>query len=320
VTRRLPGQAVERLSERVTVDLWEGDLPPAPEILRERTGIADGVLSLLTDRIDEALFSAAPSLRVVSDMAAGCDNIDLAAATARGIPVGHTPGILAETTADLAFALLLAGARRLVEGDRFVREGRWQTWDPNLLLGQEVHGATLGLVGFGAIGQAMARRAQGFNMRILYNRRSETLPPQGLNATAVPLETLLRESDFVSLHVPLAPETRHLIGARELALMKPTALLINTARGHVVDQEALVDALRAGRPGAAALDVTALEPVPSDDPLLSMPNVIITPHIGSASRATRERMATMAVENLLAGLEGRRMPHCANPEVSSTKS
>jgi len=315
VTRRLPGPALARLAESVTVDLWPEDLPPPPEVLRERASAAAGLLSLLTDRIDAVVLDAARWLRVVSNMATGCDNIDLVAATARGIPVGHTPGILTETTADLAFALLLAGARRVVEGDRFVRDGRWRTWDPSALLGEDVHGATLGLVGFGAIGQAMARRAQGFEMRVLYSRRSVTPAPLGLSATPVPLDTLLRESDFVSLHVPLTAETRHLIGARELALMKPRSLLVNTARGAVVDQQALVEALRSGRPGAAALDVMTVEPIDPHDPLLTLPNVIVTPHIGSASRATRERMAMLAVENLLAGLAGQRLPHCANPEV-----
>jgi glyoxylate reductase len=210
VTRRLPGDALDRLAAQCHVDLWEEELPPRPEVLLKRSESADGILCLLTDRIDAMLLDYAPTLRVVSNMAVGLDNIDLAAATARGIPVGHTPGILTETTADLAFALLLAGARRVVEGDRYVREGRWRTWDPNGLLGQEVYGATLGLVGFGAIGQAVARRAQGFGMRVLYTRRSDAQTPPGLVAAPVPLETLLAESDFVSLHVPLTPETRHL--------------------------------------------------------------------------------------------------------------
>lgn len=312
VTRRLPGGALDRLRERAEVDLWAGDLPPPREALLERLREADGLLCLLTDRIDAEVIAGAPGLRVISTMAVGYDHIDVAAATARGIQVGHTPGVLTETTADLAWALLLATARRVVEGDRFVREGRWRTWDPNLLLGHDVHGATLGVVGMGAIGGAVAQRAHGFGMRVLYTRRSERDAGIGRR---VSLEELLRESDFVSLHVPLTEETRHLVGERELRLMKPTAILINTARGPVVDQPALARALREGVIAGAGVDVTEVEPIPADDPLLSAPNVVILPHIGSASHATRGRMAEMAVENCLAGLEGRPLPHCVNPEV-----
>lgn len=314
VTRRLPGDALGRLRAVAEVEVWPDDLPPPREALLAGVREADGLICLLTDRIDAEVLDAAPRLRVISTMAVGYDHIDIAAATARGIPVGNTPGVLTETTADLAWALLLATARRVVEGDRFVREGRWRTWDPNLLLGYDVHGATLGVVGMGAIGQAVARRAAGFGMRVLYTRRS------GTNATIgerVTLEKLLRESDFVSLHVPLTDETQHLIGERELRLMKPTAILINTARGPVVDQRALARALREGVIAGAGVDVTEVEPIPPDDPLLSAPNVVILPHIGSASYATRARMADMAVENCIAGLEGRPLPHCVNPEARS---
>lgn len=312
VTRRLPGDALERLSAAARVDVWEQDLPPPRDVLLARLRDAEGLICLLTDRIDAEVLDAAPRLRVVSTMAVGYDHIDIAAATARGVPVGHTPGVLTETTADLAWALLLATARRVVEGDRFVREGRWKTWDPNLLLGYDVHGATLGIVGMGAIGQAVARRAAGFEMQVLYTRRSERESDLGRR---VSLDELLRESDFVSLHVPLTAETRHLIGERELRLMKRTAILINTARGPVVDQAALAAALRDGVIAGAGLDVTEVEPIPPEDPLLGAPNVVILPHIGSASYATRARMAAMAVENCVAGLEGRPLPHCVNPEV-----
>jgi lactate dehydrogenase-like 2-hydroxyacid dehydrogenase len=311
----LPREILDRLAAHFEVDLWDSDLPPDADSLRERVVQADGLFSLLTDRIDAALLAAAPSLKVVSNMAVGTDNIDLAAATALGIPVGNTPGVLTETTADFTFALLMAAARRIVDGDGYIRAGHWKTWGPNVLLGRDLFGATLGIVGFGAIGQAVARRAQGFSMRVLYTRRSAAPPPPGVDAASVSLDDLLRESDFVSLHVPLTEETRHMIGSREMALMKETAILVNTARGGVVDQGALVEALRRGRPAVAALDVTAVEPIDSQDELLTLPNVVITPHIASASVATRLRMANMAVDNLLAGLSGAPLPNCANPEV-----
>ncbi len=277
---------------------------------------AEGLLTLLTDRVDRELLARAPRLRAVSNMAVGYDNIDVAACTERRIAVGNTPGVLTETTADFAFALLMAAARRVVEADAFVRAGKWKTWDPGLLLGQDVHGATLGIAGMGQIGQAVARRARGFGMRILYT--DEVARPQSeaeTGAQRVDKDTLVREADFLTLHVPLTPHTRHFIGARELAMMKPTAWLINTSRGPVVDQRALAEALAAGRPAGAALDVTDPEPIPMDDPLLRLPNVILAPHIASASLATRSKMADMAVDNLLAALAGRRPPHCVNPEV-----
>jgi glyoxylate reductase len=288
------------------VEVWPGRLPPAPADLHAACSGADGLLSLLTDRVDRALFEAAPSLRAVSVMAVGVDNVDLEAATERGIQVGHTPGVLTDTTADLAFALLLAVARRVVQGVAAVRAGEWLTWEPGAFLGEEVHGATLGVVGMGRIGSAVARRAEGFGMRVLSARRSG----------GVPLEELLRESDFVSLHVPLSDETRRLVGEPELRLMKPTAVLVNTARGEIVDTGALVRALREGWIAGAGLDVTDPEPLPADHPLLETPRALVTPHIGSASRRTRELMANMAVDNLLAALRGERMPHLANPEVA----
>ena len=319
VTRRLPQVILDRLGAHFEVDLWDSDLPPNADNLREHASNADGMFCLLTDRIDATLLDMAPSLRVISNMAVGTDNIDLAAATVRGIPVGNTPGVLTETTADFAFALLMASARRIVDGDKFVRAGHWKTWGPNVLLGRDLFGATLGIVGFGAIGQALARRAQGFSMRVLYTRRSAVPPPSGVDATAVSLDNLLQESDFVSLHVPLTDETRHMIGSREIALMKETAILVNTARGGVIEQGTLVAALRQGRPAMAALDVTSVEPIDSQDELLALPNVIITPHIASASVATRLRMANMAIDNLLAGLSGALLPNCANLEVYQEK-
>jgi glyoxylate reductase len=298
VTRRLPGTALTRLAAEHEVDVWPERMPPAPDVLRERAARVDGLLALLTDRIDGALIESCPDLRVISNYAVGSDNVDLDAAAVRGIPVGITPDVLTEATADLALAGLLAVARRLPEALAAVREGRWQTWEPDWLLGHDVHGATLGIVGYGRIGQAVARRAEGFSMRILATPR-------------VPLDELLAEADAVTLHVPLTSETRHLIDADALARMKATAILVNTARGGVVDQEALARALHRGEIAGAALDVTDPEPLPPDHPLLDAPNQLVLPHIGSATHTARERMADLAVDNLLAGLAGNPMPHAA---------
>ncbi len=307
------------VTEFCEADVWQDELPPPREALLERVRGVDGLLCLLTDRIDgEVMDAAGPGLKVISNHAVGVDNIDLEAATARGIPVGNTPGILTDATADFAFALLLAAARRVVEGERFVRAGKWKTWGPSLLLGVDVFGATLGIIGYGRIGQALARRATGFNMRILYFDPSFPTSDPSLPGAAVDLETLLRQADFVSLHTPLTEQTYHLIDKRALDLMKPTAILINTARGPVVDLQALYQALKAQRIFAAALDVTDPEPIPLDSPLLELDNLIIVPHIASASRSTREKMATMAAENLIAGLRGERLPNCVNPEVYSS--
>jgi glyoxylate reductase len=318
VTRRLPGTAVARLREQASVDLWEDELPPARQVLLKRARDADGLISLLTERIDAELLDACPRLRAVCNVAVGFDNIDVAAATQAGVYATNTPGVLTDTTADFAFALLMAAARRVVEGDRFTREGMWKTWDPGLLLGVDVHGATLGLVGVGQIGSAVARRARGFDMRVLYNdavARPDLEQSLGLERTS--LDALLREADFISLHVPLLPETHHLIGSRELALMKETAVLVNTSRGPVVDGAALYSALQSGRPAAAALDVTEQEPITAADPLLTLPNLIITPHIASGSFVTRARMADMAVDNLLTALAGATPPNCVNPAVAA---
>ena len=316
VTRRVHEEGLRRLRESCDVEVWDGEEPVPREVLVERIRDAEGLYCLLTERVDEELLAHAPKLRVVSVMAVGVDNVDLDACTRRGIPVGHTPGVLTETTADLTWALLLAAARRLAEAQQAVHQGRWITWEPLGFLGQDVHGKTLGIVGLGRIGSAVARRALGFGMRLLYhNRRPRPELEAALGAQYVDLPTLLRESDFVSLHAPLTPETRHLIGEAELRAMKPTAVLINTARGGLVDPQALYRALKEGWIWAAALDVTEPEPLPPDHPLLTLPNCLVTPHIGSASHATRARMAVMAAENLLAGLRGERLPHCANPQV-----
>jgi glyoxylate reductase len=316
VTRELPGDAVERLRRIASVRVWPEELPPPRDVLLSEAAAADGLLALLTERIDGELLDAAPRLRVVSNMAVGYDNIDIAEATRRAVLATNTPGILTETTADFAFALLMAAARRVVEADRYTRQGRWKTWGPQVLLGQDVHDACLGIVGLGAIGLEVAKRARGFGMRILYfdhRRRPREERRYGLVPTE--LDELLREADFVSLHVPLSSETRHLVGERELSLMKPTAILVNTARGPVVDQRALYRFLKERRIAAAALDVTEVEPIPMDDPLLTLENVIIAPHIASASVNTRTRMASVAVDNLLAALRGEEPPNCVNRQA-----
>jgi glyoxylate reductase len=300
VTRRLPGTALERLAAEHDVDVWDGDLPPDPDELRARLQHADGLLSLLTDTVDASLIAAAPHLRAIANYAVGADNIDLEAAAARGIAIGNTPDVLTEATADLAFALILASARGLVAAHDDVRAGRWRTWEPRGWLGADVHGATLGIVGFGRIGQAVARRAQGFSMEVVH-----AAPAAG----GIPLEGLLGRADFVTLHCPLTPETHHLIDATALERMKSTAHLINTARGAIVDPAALRWALEAEVIAGAALDVTDPEPLPPEHPLASAPNLLVVPHIGSATHTARARMADLAVDNLLAALAGEPMPH-----------
>jgi glyoxylate reductase len=306
VSRALPGaHHLDRLREQGhEVDVWAGNLPPHPTELRERVAPADGLLCLLTERVDRALLDAAPELKAIANYAVGTDNVDLAAAHARGIEVGVTPDVLTDATADLAFALLLAAARRIVEGHDAVRDGRWRTWEPQGWLGAEVHGATLAVVGAGRIGEAVARRAQGFAMDVSRVGRRDDL------------HAALRRADFVSLHVPLTDATRHLVDDAALAAMKPTAILVNTGRGGLVDHDALRRALTEGRLAAAALDVTDPEPLPPGDPLLTAPNLLVVPHIGSATRAAREKMTAMAVDNLLAALGGEPMPH---PAPGSTR-
>ncbi|NWF59408.1 MAG: D-glycerate dehydrogenase [Fischerella sp.] len=316
VTRRLPTD-LQRLQEIANVEVWMGREPPPYEVLLAKVREIDGLLCLLTDQVDRQLIEVGMSLKVISQMAVGYDNIDIPAATTRQIPVGHTPGVLTDATADLTWALLMAAARRVVEGDRFTRAGEWRTWEPDLLLGPNVTGATLGIVGFGRIGQAIARRAKGFNMRILYTSRHRCDPEleQSLGVEFVKFEQLLQESDFVTIHTPLSDDTYHLFGEPQFALMKPSAILINTARGAIVDSDALYQALSSGEIAGAAIDVTEPEPIPIDSPLLTLDNLIITPHIGSASCQTREKMANMAIDNLIAGLKGERLPYCVNPEV-----
>jgi glyoxylate reductase len=282
------------------VEVWPGSLPPGPEELADHLADVEGLLSLLSDRIDAELLGHAPRLQAISNYAVGYDNIDVRAATVRGIPVGHTPNVLTDATADLAFALLLAAARKLPEGIDEVRAGTAPTWDPCHNLGADVYGSTLGIIGFGRIGRAVARRAEGFAMQIV-TTSSRSHPAA--------FQELLERSDFVSLHCPLTPATHHLIDEAALARMKPTAILINTARGAIVYQQALAKALEDGVIAGAALDVTDPEPLAPDDPLLRAPNLIVVPHIGSATRRTRERMADMAVDNLLAALAGQPMPH-----------
>lgn len=316
VTRELPEEALHPLRNVAEMEVWPEALPPSPEILRAKVADVDGLLCLLTDRIDATLLDAAPKLKVVSQMAVGYDNIDVAACTARKIPVGNTPGVLTETTADLAFALLLATARRVVEAEHFLRSGQWTTWSPMLLTGPDIHHATLGIVGMGRIGYEVARRAHGFSMNLLYaNPRRNEQAEQDFGVQHVDLDTLLAESDFVSLHTPLNSQTRHLIGAAQLARMKPTAILINTARGPVVDQVALAEALKNRIIAAAGLDVFETEPLPMDDPLLALDNAVLIPHIGSASIGTRTKMAALAADNLVAGIQNRPLPHVVNPEV-----
>jgi lactate dehydrogenase-like 2-hydroxyacid dehydrogenase len=318
VARRIPEAGLAPVLDACEADVWEDELPPPRDELLRRVAGCDGILTLLTDRVDDALLDAAgPGIRVVSNYAVGFDNVDVAACTARGIPVGNTPGVLTETTADLAWALIMAAARRVAEGDRYVRAGRWRTWGPQLLLGTDVHGSTLGIVGFGRIGQAVARRAAGFDMTVLYwdRGRAPAETEGALKATYAELDELLARSDIVTLHVSLNDETRHLVDAAALARMKPSAVLVNTSRGPVVDQPALATALRTGVIAAAALDVTDPEPMAPDDPLLGLDNCLVVPHIASASYATRGRMAEMAAANLLAGLRGEPLPTPVNPEV-----
>lgn len=315
VSRIIPDKGFEKVQEFCDVDLWTEELPPSRAVMLERVQGVDGLLCLLTDKIDgELLDTAGPQLKVVSNHAVGFDNIDIPAATARGIPVGNTPGILTDATADFAFALLMAAARRIVEADHYIRDGKWVTWGPSVLLGSDFVGSTLGIVGFGRIGKAMAKRASGFDMNIIYYDPVAE-PDPSLNATSVDFDTLLAESDFVSLHTPLLPETINLMNAEAFAKMKPSAVLVNSSRGPVVDMDALYDALKDGEIFAAALDVTVPEPLPVDSKLLTLPNLVIAPHIASASKATRDNMAIIAANNLIAGLKGEKLQACVNPEV-----
>jgi glyoxylate reductase len=299
ISRELPFPAFDRLAARHEVDVWEERTPPPPDAFLARARAADALLTTVTEQVDAAFLDRAAPLRAIANLAVGTDNIDLGAATERGVPVGNTPGVLTDATADIAFALLLGTARRIAEGDREVREGRWAAWHPSHMLGGDLVGQTLGIIGWGRIGQAVARRGEGFGMRIVHSSRS----------SGIGLQELLERSDYVSLHTPLTPETRHLMGAPEFARMKASAYFINTSRGGTVDQVALREALAAGEIAGAGLDVTEPEPLPADDPLLTAPNLLVAPHVGSATVRTRSRMADLAVDNLLAALDGEEMPH-----------
>ncbi|MBA4396985.1 MAG: D-glycerate dehydrogenase [Syntrophus sp. (in: bacteria)] len=319
VTGRLPDVVLSMLAERFEVESQDEDRPIERRRLLDAVGEKDGLLCMITDGIDAELLSHAPRLKMIANMGVGYNNIDVSAATARGIPVSNTPGVLTEATADLAFTLLLAIARRVVEGDRRVRAGEFKFWAPFLFLGTEVSGKTLGIVGMGRIGKAMAQRARGFDMPVLYHNRSriESAEEDRLGAGYESIEELLRKSDFVSLHVPLSAQTRYLIGSEELALMKPSAYLINTSRGPVVDEQALLAALQAGQIAGAALDVYEHEPVLTPG-LTLLDNVILLPHVGSATLETRTRMAAMAAQNLIAGLGGQKPQNLVNPDVFAT--
>lgn len=315
VTRRLPQSALDLLSSAAQVTVWPGELPPPPIVLRKEMANIDALIVLPSDIIDSTLMESAPRLRVISNYAVECNNIDCVAATARGIVVTHTPDVLAETVADFTIALMLMAARRLLEADQYVKAGRWRTWGPETLLGRDIHGTTLGLIGVDTVAQAVAQRAQSFGMDILYhNPIRSTTDKQHTDLEHVTLERLLSESDVISLHCPLTDDTYHLIDSDALDIVKPDVILINTALGPIVDTRALVSALQQ-KPIIAALDVTDPEPLPLDHPLINLPNVIVTPHIASASVQTRTRMALIAAENVLATLRGEQPFAMVNPEV-----
>jgi glyoxylate reductase len=321
MTREIPKRGLNIIRENFDVDLWPDEAPPSKEEIIRRIKDKQALVSLLTDPIDEEVINSAPNLRIIAQYAVGFDNIDLKAATKRGIYVTNTPEVLTETTADFAFALMLAVARRVVEADKYVRNGKWKVaWHPLMMLGEDVHGRTLGIVGLGRIGSAVARRAKGFDMKILYYDviRREDLEKE-LGIKYVDLETLLRESDFVTIHTPLTPETYHLIGEKQLRMMKKTAFLINTSRGKVVDQKALYKALKEGWIAGAALDVFEQEPISMDDPILELENVVLAPHIASATHETRSKMAEIVAENLLAFKRGEIPPTLVNKDVLNVR-
>ena len=317
ITRAIHPEALEKLAAETEVEVWPEAYPPSKDVLLQKIGSVNGLLTMLTDPIDEQVIArGTPALKVIAQLAVGYDNIDVAAATRRGIPVGHTPGVLTETTADFAWALMMAAARRVGEAEREVRSGLWQPWGPDVLTGLDVYGKTLGIIGLGRIGKAVARRARGFSMRILYNNATRDLEAEEeLGVEFVTFDRLLAQSDFISLHLYYSPEARHLINRSAFEQMKPNAVLVNTARGAVVDPEALTWALQTRRIAAAGIDVFDPEPIPPNHPLLELENVVIAPHIASAGIETRQKMAMMSVENILAGLKGAPIPYCANPQV-----
>ena len=316
VTRRLPEAALAPLRTCGEVQVWESDHAIPRETLLQEIIDTVALLGMVTERIDDDLLDHAPQLKLVANMAVGYDNVDVPALTRRGVVLTNTPGVLTETTADLTFALMLGIARRIGEGERRVRAGQWPVWSPFVFLGTDVHHATLGIIGLGRIGIEVAKRARGFDMRVLYHNRSQNKDAEEqLGCTRVDMDTLLSESDFVVVLVPLGPQTHRLISAPQLKKMKPTAFLVNAARGPIVDAPALYEALRDNVIAGAALDVTDPEPLPADDPLLTLDNCLVVPHVGSASIATRTRMATLAAENIAAFLSGRRPPTPVNPQV-----
>jgi lactate dehydrogenase-like 2-hydroxyacid dehydrogenase len=316
VSHSLPDGWIEPLEQRCKLVIGPSESDHLTENLISHLPEAEGLFTLLTIKVDDQLLSAAPGLKVVSNMAVGFDNIDVEACTRRGIPVGNTPGVLTDGTADLTMAIMLAAARRLFEANLDARQGKWQTWSPTGWLGKDLMGATLGIVGLGKIGSAVARRAKGFGMQIVFtDHHPDQALARELDAQAMELEELLGVADFVSLHVPLTEETKHLVNDHTLGLMKPSALLVNTSRGPIVDQSALVKALKNDTIAGAALDVTDPEPLPPDHELFSLKNCLVVPHIGSATWNTRRSMALRASENLLAGLAGEQLPYCVNPEV-----
>lgn len=307
VTRKIPAAGLDKIVAACDAEVWDEPLPPPRDVLLHKVAGCDGVVTLLTERVDAAFLDAAgPQLQVVSNFAVGYNNVDVAAAMARGVRVGNTPGVLTEATADLAFALLIAAARRIVEGQDYVRSGRWQTWQPLGHIGQDLSGRTLGIVGLGRIGAALARRCRGgWGMRILYYDRQPNADAEcELAAVRVPFPTLLQEADFVSVHTDLNAETHGLFDAAAFRQMKRTAVFVNTARGPIHNQRDLYEALRSGTIFAAGLDVTDPEPIAADDPLLQLPNCVLVPHIGSATVSSRNGMAEIAADNLLAGLRG----------------
>lgn len=317
VTREIPERGLKMIKERFDADVWPEYGPPPKKVIVEKVGNVDAVVSLLSDEIDAEVFGAARKLKVVAQMAVGFDNIDVKLATKRGIYVTNTPEVLTETTADFAWALLMAVARCVVEADRYVRTGKWKvSWHPTMLLGRDVHGATIGIVGAGRIGSSVAKRAKGFNMKILYY---DVVPrpevEKELGAKNVDLDTLFKESDFISVHVPLTKQTYHMINTEKLRLMKKTAYLINNSRGSVIDEKALYRALKEEWIAGAGLDVFEREPTQLDNPLLMLDNVVVAPHISSSSHETRSRMAEMVAENLIAFFEGTIPPNLVNPEV-----
>jgi glyoxylate reductase len=321
ITRDLPERGLKKIKEHFDAEVWPEYAPPPKKVIVDKVATVDALVSLLSDKIDPEVFNAAPKLKIVSQLAVGFDNIDIAEATRRGIYVTNTPEVLTDTTADFAWALLMAIARRVAEADKYVRTGKWKvSWHPAMLSGRDIYGATIGIIGAGRIGYAVAKRAKGFDMSVLFY---DVIPrpemEKDFRAKKVDLDTLLKESDFVSVHVPLMKETHHLVNAQKLSLMKKTAYLINNSRGPVVDEKALYEALRKGQIAGAGLDVFEQEPTPVDNPLLKLDNVVVAPHISSASLETRAKMSEMVAENLVAFFEGKRPPNLVNSDVIKTK-